>query len=568
MDVICQTSRKGYPSMLHKTADSVKNWNNRFFGWMREYSPPWWAGARPPQKTRDQPQIDSLRRMWQDDQYPEFLCDDDQVMDLFSLIRNSNPTKVKIGTRPRAAHEVPLLTATANRVVAMEETPSGSASAGPPSAVEKLPLDFADENVPPPISEEEKTENPIPTHTAYKRQKRDVDEVKENAPAKVLRMDHVSIRPERSTCGGKSTAAPMEGVSEPDPLSFSQLQPNLEQDIAQSSKKAAVPEGQDSGKSASFTSMVEPPEGIYQLGWGVTNECRLDTPAACQDLVDHLVPPGYFSVLRHIPNEDFLSQYNVNLAQQVAMGSQLRLRFEQETRLLKKAVARNPKKDRKPPTQFSRDLPTKIVAVQHVATLQAHGPLAKKRLCSALKSQETPGDEWPPWCAYMDSRFSQSDYHGIRPALARKSKTQRSGGSWEISSRIATIEAYDLGGRKEITSGSNDTGEGCTRRHNPDLLPLLPTKNKYHVPRADKSRSPEWYVAPMVGSAHHARSDGVPVSVPTVPRGLHILLADAATQTDGEKPSPRHTLSMDTESVSVGVATLLRGKPIIRMLSL
>ncbi|GJZ45662.1 hypothetical protein Tco_0593258, partial [Tanacetum coccineum] len=173
-----------------------------------------------------------------------------------------------------------------------------------------------------------------------RRQKRDVDEVKENAPAKVLRMDHVSIRPERSTCGGKSTAAPMEGVSEPDPLSFSQLQPNLEQDIAQSSKKAAVPEGQDLGKSASFTSMVEPPEGIYQPGWGVTNECRLDTPAACQDLVDHLVPPGYFSVLRHMPNEDFLSQYNVNLAQQVAMGSQLRLRFEQETRLLKKALAR------------------------------------------------------------------------------------------------------------------------------------------------------------------------------------------------------------------------------------
>ncbi|GJV03357.1 hypothetical protein Tco_1336926 [Tanacetum coccineum] len=36
-----------------------------------------------------------------------------------------------------------------------------------------------------------------------------------------------------------------------------------------------------------------------------------------------------------------------------------------------------------------------------------------------------------------------------------------------------------------------------------------------------------------VGSTHHARSDGVPVSVPTmVPQGLAILLADAATQTD------------------------------------
>nr|GEV52930.1 hypothetical protein [Tanacetum cinerariifolium] len=44
-----------------------------------------------------------------------------------------------------------------------------------------------------------------------------------------------------------------------------------------------------------------------------------------------------------------------------------------------------------------------------------------------------------------------------------------------------------------------------------------------------------------VGSAHHARSDGVLVSVPTVaPQGLAILLADAATQTetseDGASP--------------------------------
>ncbi|GKB05648.1 hypothetical protein Tco_0833843 [Tanacetum coccineum] len=42
-----------------------------------------------------------------------------------------------------------------------------------------------------------------------------------------------------------------------------------------------------------------------------------------------------------------------------------------------------------------------------------------------------------------------------------------------------------------------------------------------------------------VGSAHHARSDGILVSVPTVaPQGLQILLADAATQTEDEE-SPR-----------------------------
>ncbi|GJU51065.1 hypothetical protein Tco_1220620 [Tanacetum coccineum] len=36
-----------------------------------------------------------------------------------------------------------------------------------------------------------------------------------------------------------------------------------------------------------------------------------------------------------------------------------------------------------------------------------------------------------------------------------------------------------------------------------------------------------------IGSAHHARFDGVPVSVPTIAsQGLAILLADAATQTE------------------------------------
>ncbi|GKA23179.1 hypothetical protein Tco_0709141, partial [Tanacetum coccineum] len=45
-----------------------------------------------------------------------------------------------------------------------------------------------------------------------------------------------------------------------------------------------------------------------------------------------------------------------------------------------------------------------------------------------------------------------------------------------------------------------------------------------------------------VGSAHHARSDGVPISVPTVaPQGLAILLADAAiqTETSEDEESPR-----------------------------
>ncbi|GJR82207.1 hypothetical protein Tco_0152992 [Tanacetum coccineum] len=67
-------------------------------------------------------------------------------MDLFNLIKAPNPTKVKIGTRPRAAHEVPLLTATASRVIGMEDPTTETESSGTPSAIEKSPLDFDNEN--------------------------------------------------------------------------------------------------------------------------------------------------------------------------------------------------------------------------------------------------------------------------------------------------------------------------------------------------------------------------------------------------------------------------------------
>ncbi|GJW30273.1 hypothetical protein Tco_0047148 [Tanacetum coccineum] len=114
-----------------------------------------------------------------------------------------------------------------------------------------------------------------------------------------------------------------------------------------SSKKVTVAEDPESEKSTSVTSMVGSSGSIYQPGWGVANSCRLDTPNVCQDMVDHIVPPGYFLELRHMPNDAFLNQYNINLARQVAMGSQLRLRYEQEVRLLKKATSKVTKQDQK-----------------------------------------------------------------------------------------------------------------------------------------------------------------------------------------------------------------------------
>nr|GEW23083.1 hypothetical protein [Tanacetum cinerariifolium] len=237
----------------------------------------------------------------------------------------------------------------------------------------KISLDFADEDLLLVITErgEEATAEAIhelgPKKEAAaigpvmnkRRHNRGNNEAEANAPPKVLRKDHVASRPSHSTLGGKSLAAieieadstgfapatqetPVN-VSDLDPLSYAEPRLIPKQDIA----PTLVAEDPDSEKSTSFTSMVGSPGSIYQPRWGVINNCRLDTPVVCQDVMDHIIPPGYFSELRHLPNDDFLSQYNITLARQVAMGSQLRLRFEQEAKLLKKAIAQVVRRDQR-----------------------------------------------------------------------------------------------------------------------------------------------------------------------------------------------------------------------------
>ncbi|GKA90210.1 hypothetical protein Tco_0812080 [Tanacetum coccineum] len=327
----------------------------------------------------------SRRYFLGDDVYLIFLHDDGREMDLFNLVSAPNPAVIKTGTRPRAAHEVPLLTVIASRQIDMEEPAATSESSGAPSTLERSPLDFANENpseqinegdgakdqgpetmasvVPPAgplltkgaasnIVEEEGTAADAP-FVSKRRRKRANEESNVNAPRKVLRKDFDVSHPTQRTVRGKSLASIRVGVSStisapasqetlagtmnPDPISFAKPSSIPEQDIAQSSKGATAAGGPESDPSS--PTIVMSPGGIYQPEWGVTNGCRLDTPSSCQELVDHLAPPGYFSELRHLPNEEFLGQFNLTLAWQVAMGSQLRLRFEQEAKLLRKSVA-------------------------------------------------------------------------------------------------------------------------------------------------------------------------------------------------------------------------------------
>ncbi|GJS76805.1 hypothetical protein Tco_0726686 [Tanacetum coccineum] len=177
--------------------------------------------------------------------------------------------------------------------------------------MDKSPLDFSNEDPTPLITNQDETESHILAGTSQEvpptgdtttsefvpeinlqrevtamgvlvnkgRRKRDVIETEANAPPKVLRTDHASVRPGSNTRGGKSLAAMGLGAGSTVPTP------------TPSSKETAVAGDPDSEKSTSFTSLAGSPSGIYHPGWGVTNNCRLDTPEACQDVVDHSMPP-------------------------------------------------------------------------------------------------------------------------------------------------------------------------------------------------------------------------------------------------------------------------------------
>nr|GEU84174.1 putative transposase (putative), gypsy type [Tanacetum cinerariifolium] len=69
---------------------------------------------------------------------------------------------------------------------------------------------------------------------------------------------------------------------------------------------------------------------VYVPTWNVTNDARIDHPVICQNLLDHVTPPGYWVALRIQSNVGFLDSFNVNSAQHVCMVSELRLPYKYE----------------------------------------------------------------------------------------------------------------------------------------------------------------------------------------------------------------------------------------------
>nr|GEV28790.1 hypothetical protein [Tanacetum cinerariifolium] len=559
-----------------------------------------------------------------------------------------------------------------------ENNSSATDSSGVPSTIERYPLDFAheakasdqgtaalempsSEDVPataaPGASQAEETvTTDLPA--APKIRKRGRDGTYVNAPLKSLRRDHVDPQPLGSSHGGKILAAIQLGlastvvvpedapvdISDPDPLSFADAPSRHPADVAQSSPGIAAA-GDPESENASSPAKVGSPASVYQPEWGVTNGSLLDTPEACQDRVDHAAPPSYFSELRHMRNKEFFGQYNVNLARQVVMGSQLRFRFEQEAKLLRKSVAPVARRDKRIQAReleiknlealleteagMKRAAEDKSVGLtkeledmrarfsnlqvsnehlsQQVATLQEQVSGEEKLKAAFEEFKRYEDDRVERQCAELDARldalsidFDEELYphmltaitgrrwvigHGLRLSVMKcgESLDMRQAFADVVSTGITkgmseglrhgvehgqarlnveSIEAYDpkaeakfvaalqalkdlkyplldqLEGLKDAPIDvimaslylEGDTGEDAPQyiRH------LRPSSSQLTIPMyPEKKKCRIVCRTHAVGSAHHTRSDGVPVSVPmVVPQGLALLLSDAATQTE------------------------------------
>ncbi|GJY11537.1 gypsy type transposase [Tanacetum coccineum] len=298
------------------------------------------------------------------------------------------------------------------------------------------------------------------------------------------------------------------------------------------------------------------PKGVYQPGWGVTNNCRLDSPKACQDIVDQIVPPRYFSELRHLHNMEVLSQYNMNLARQVAMGSQLRLKFEQKLRLVTTLEVT----DTFRVSNIGHGLRLAIMKCAESTELRhAFADVVSIRIMKGMSKglkYRVEHEEAKLYLAAIEAYDPEAEAKYITTLTALMDLKYYLVDQLE-KLRDAPIDL--LMASLHLESDSREDAPEWIRELRPGTSQLkIPIYPEVRNPRdpwsvqeemlledaiaANRSRAEKKKKCRVVcrthgvGSAHHARSDGIPVLVPTVaPQGLAILLADAAVQTEASE---------------------------------
>nr|GEY49862.1 hypothetical protein [Tanacetum cinerariifolium] len=553
------------PQCYTKPLDSLKNWNNRFF-WVDERVFPtvmdWRTNAsKDGIRVNGTYSVETVRAL--DTHRTPIQKQPEMLLCLVGISRryylgdevnvpiqfDSCPKSYKgeDWEPPPCPHKVPLLTLTASRVIEMDELAVATDSFGVPSAIEKSSLDFAHEDG---ASNQGTAAPEMPPP----------EDVPATAAPGLLRRDHADLRPSGSSHGGKSLSAMQlclasnvfvsEGaptnVSDPDPLSFADAPSHHPVDVALSSPGVVAAEDPES-ENASSSTEVGSPGSVYRLEWGVTNGNLLDTPEACQDLMDHVAPPGYFSELRHMRNKDFLGQYNVARRDKRIEARELEIK-NLEALLETEADMKRATEDKSDGmikeledmrARFSDLQVSHGQLSQQVASLKEQVS-EKEKLKAAFKQLKQYEDEW------VDHR---------RPQVGRRARAAPyydeleglKDAPMDVIMPALYLESDTVGDAPQYIRDLRPSSSQLTILVYPEVRdPRNPWAYKEEIKLSDAIAANISHAEKKkkccivcrthgVGSAHHARSDGIPVSVPTVvPQGLALLLVDAATQTDLE----------------------------------
>nr|GEU80152.1 hypothetical protein [Tanacetum cinerariifolium] len=420
-------------------------------------------------------------------------------------------------------------------MIDMEDPDVATESFVTPSAIEKSPLDFDNENPTPLMTEGNGTED-----QAH-------ETVAPEIPPRNMHATRVALE---STHRGKTlptmglaadstfvTPADTKGTSDPDPLSYAEPQPHPEQSMTQPfeipTENMATMEVQDTHYAESAGLGNRPPP----YPW-------LGHPEEVQDLQNQT--------------------------------SNLKTLLEAEANMKKVAEAKNAELTKELEslcTQFSDLQVSNDQLTQQVSTLQTQ-IIGEERIKASFEEFKKYEDDMvEKHCAEMDARmdalsinFDEELYPHMLTAIASMSEGLTHGIEHGKAGRdLEVVEAYDPEANSKYVQALqelkdlNDSGEDAPNWIR-DLRPST-SQLKIHVyPEARDPRNP-WAVKEEmlleeaiaanvsrtkkkkrcrvvcrthgVDSVHHARSDDVPVSVPTVAsQSLTILLADAATQTE------------------------------------
>nr|GEX80121.1 hypothetical protein [Tanacetum cinerariifolium] len=508
-------------------------------------------------------------------------------MDLFSLIRAPNPTKVKTRSRSRAPHELPLLSLTASRVIEMDDPAMATDSSGVPSAIERSPLEASDREtavleMPPPEG--------VPLTTAsgagqaveafvaeppavQESRKRGSEGVEANAPPKSLRRDHAD-RPSGSSRGGKIMAAMQlcldsnvfmsEGVpanvSDPDPLAFADAPSPHPADVIRFEQEAKL-------FKKSVAQVARRDKRIQDWELEIKNlEALLETEAEMKraaegknaELIRELEDiRAQFSGLK--VSSEHLSQRVAALQEQVSREEKLKAAFEEfkryeDDRVEQRCAELDARLDALS-IDFDEELyPHMLTAIAGRRWVIGHGLHLTMMKCA--ESLE------------MRQAFADVVSAGVAKGMSEGLKNGVEHGRSLLE--LESIETYDpeaeakfvaaLESLKDLKFPCWISWKGDAPQYIRNLrpsssqltIPVYPEvrdpRNPWackeeialadaiaaNISRAEKKKKCE-IVCRMhgVGSAQHAMSDGVPVSVPSVvPQGLALLLVDVATQTD------------------------------------